>query len=77
MDTVDPFQRSKINSVAEKVKMWVNRAMMEGNSHSLNLDKKSASMKSRDRLKVATTFHGAGMVVPYNKQTEVKVKAVS
>lgn len=71
MESVDPFQRSKISAVAEKIKLWVNRSMMEGNNHSLNLDKKSASMKNRDRSKVATTFHGAGIVVPYNKQTEV------
>jgi len=73
IDIVDPFQRSKIKSLVEKIKMWVNRAMMEGNNHSLNLEKKSASMKNRDRLKVATTFHGAGMVVPYNKKTEVTI----
>ena len=72
MESVDPFQRSKISAVAEKIKLWVNRSMMEGNNHSLNLDKKSASMKNRDRKKVATTFHGAGIVVPYNKQTEVR-----
>ena len=71
LDTVDPFRRSKISGLSEKIKLWVNRASMEGNSHSLNLEKKSSSMKNRDRLKVATTFHGAGIVVPYNKQTEV------
>merc|ERR1719219_2185333 len=28
-------------------------------------------MKNRDRAKLASTFHGAGLVVPYNKETEV------
>ena len=70
------FHRSKVAAVAEKIKQWVNRAMMEGNNHSLNLDKKSVSMKSRDRKKVATTFHGAGIVVPYNKQTEVCIQYI-
>jgi len=28
-------------------------------------------MKLRDRRKVCQTFHGAGLVVPYNKDTEV------
>merc|ERR1712198_547869 len=50
--------------------------MMEGNNHSLNLEKKSASMKNRDRLKVAATFHGAGIVVPYNKKTEVGYREI-
>ena len=76
MDSVDPFQRSRMSAVAEKIKLWVNRAMMEGNNHSLNLEKKSANMKSRDRNKVATTFHGAGIVVPYNKQTEVGLVSI-
>merc|ERR1711884_264131 len=76
MESVDPFQRSKVAALAEKIKQWVNRAMMGGNCHSLNLDKKSVSMKSRDRKKVATTFHGAGIVVPYNKQTEVGYREI-
>ena len=35
------------------------------------LDGKTQSMKTRDKFKVTSTFHGAGMVVPYNKATEV------
>ena len=31
-------------------------------------------MKLRDRSKVSTLFHGAGLVVPYNKKTEVDGK---
>ena len=69
--SVDPFLRSKVATIIEKLKQWVNRATMEANSYSLNLEKKTASMKNRDRNKVATTFHGAGLVVPYNKTTEV------
>ena len=63
--------KSKVTTIMEKLKQWVNRATMEANSYSLNLEKKTASMKNRDRNKVATTFHGAGLVVPYNKKTEV------
>ena len=33
-------------------------------------------MKNRDRLKVAVSFHGAGIVVPYNKQTEVGYREI-
>ena len=36
-----------------------------------SLDAKTAGMKLRDRSKVSTLFHGAGLVVPYNKKTEV------
>ena len=54
----------------EKVKLWVNKAMMVGNDQ-LNLDKRTVGMKNRDRAKLSSTFHGVGMVVPYNKKTEV------
>ena len=54
----------------ERLKLWVNRRAMEGDD-SLNLERKTAGMKNRDRLKVATAAHGAGMVVPFNKKTEV------
>ncbi len=33
-------------------------------------------MKCRDKLKVAQTFHGAGMVVPYNKETQVGYREI-
>ena len=35
------------------------------------LESKTAGMKLRDRQKVSTTFHGAGLVVPYDKKTDV------
>ena len=70
LDKVDPFMRTRMSKMAESVKLFVNKAMMVGND-SLNLDKKTVGMKNRDRAKVASTFHGAGIVVPYNKQTEV------
>jgi hypothetical protein len=28
-------------------------------------------MRQRDRQKLSTTFHGAGMVVPYDRKTQV------
>ena len=30
---------------------------------------KTAGMRQRERKKMAATFHGAGMVVPYDKKT--------
>jgi len=75
VDKVDPFMRSRMSTMMDKVKLWVNKAMMVGND-SLNLDKRTASMKNRDRAKMATTFHGAGMVVPYDKKTEVGYREI-
>jgi Uncharacterised conserved protein (DUF2228) len=36
-----------------------------------SLDAKTPGMRQRDRQKVSVTFHGAGMVVPYDKKTQV------
>ena len=33
-------------------------------------------MKARDKKKVCTPFHGAGLVVPYNKHTEVGYREI-
>ena len=35
------------------------------------LETKTPRMKARDKNKLSTTFHGAGLVVPYNKNTEI------
>lgn len=75
LETVDPFTRSKVAATMERVKLWVNRRSMEG-SDSLNLDRKTAGMKNRDRVKVATGGHSAGIVVPYNRKTEVGYREV-
>jgi len=75
VDKVDPFMRSRMSTIMDKVKLWVNKAMMVGND-TLNLEKRTASMKNRDRAKMATTFHAAGMVVPYDKNTEVGYREI-
>jgi hypothetical protein len=33
-------------------------------------------MKSRDKVKVCSTFHGAGMVVPFDKKSEVGYRPI-
>ena len=71
----DPFSRTKVTGMMEKIKLWVNKSTMTGND-SLTLEKKTASMKNRDRLKVASGAHGAGILVPYNKKTEVGYREV-
>jgi len=71
----DPFSRTKVTGMMEKIKLWVNKSTMTGND-SLTLEKKTASMKNRDRVKVTTGAHGAGIIVPYNKKTEVGYREV-
>jgi len=57
----DPFSKSKLSSLQDKIKAFAN-------DNGLSLDSKTNSMRQRDRLKMAPTFHGAGMVVPYDKK---------
>jgi len=40
------------------------------------LENKTPQMKSRDKKKLTATFHGAGLVVPYNKDTEVGYREI-
>lgn len=37
----------------------------------ITLDKKTSDMEAREKKVVARTFHSAGIVVPYNKTTEL------
>jgi len=76
LDTADPFLRSKMMAMQEKVKLRVNKFVMEQNSAGLNLERKTVGMKSRDRAKVAVTFHGAGIVVPFDRKTEVGYREI-
>lgn len=70
LDTVDPFTRARVAAMMERVKLWVNRKAMEGED-SLSLERRTPSYKKRDRAKVAMGAHMAGVVVPYDRQTQV------
>lgn len=39
--------------------------------HNITLDKNTADMQARERQVVARTFHRAGIVVPYDKKTQL------
>lgn len=76
MTEVDPFTRTKLAGLQEKVKLFSNRLIINSDANGLSLDAKTPSMKLRDRKKVSTTFHGAGLVVPYDKNTEVGYREI-
>jgi len=67
--TADPFSKTKLSSLQDKIKAFAN-------DNGLSLDSKTNSMRQRDRLKMAPTFHGAGMVVPYDKKTQVGYREI-
>lgn len=76
LDAANPFERSKIAALQEKVKLYANRTIIYGDSKNITLESKTAGMKLRDRQKVTTTFHGAGLVVPYDKKTDVGYREI-
>jgi len=76
LDAANPFERSKIAALQEKVKLYANRTIIYGDSKNITLESKTAGMKLRDRQKVSTTFHGAGLVVPYDKKTDVGYREI-
>lgn len=71
----DPFSRAKVASLQEKVKLFANKSVISDSSD-ISLEAKTPGMRQRDRHKVSTTFHGAGMVVPYDKNTQVGYREI-
>lgn len=69
----DPFKQTALQKLKETIHF---HATMKNQDDTFLLEPKTQSMKNRDRKKVATTFHGAGMVVPYNKETQVGYREI-
>lgn len=75
MNECDPFSRSKVASLQEKIKLFANKSVISDHSD-ISLEAKTPSMRQRDRQKLSITFHGAGMVVPYDKKTQVGYREI-
>jgi hypothetical protein len=60
----DPFRKMKISNIQTALQSWAK-------DKRFILDVSSAAMKARDKKVVTKTFHKAGLVVPFNKKTEV------
>ena len=56
MDESDPFKRTKLAALQEKVKLYANRNIINHDSKNMNLDSKTAGMKLRDRQKVQSSI---------------------
>ncbi|XP_063985096.1 histone PARylation factor 1 isoform X2 [Diachasmimorpha longicaudata] len=59
-----PFEKSSISLFSRKVKQFAK-------THNISLELDSLNMRSRNRKSVTKTFHGAGIVVPYDKKTQL------
>ena len=60
----DPFRKMKVSKIQTALQSWAK-------DKSFLLDVCSAAMKARDKKVVTKTFHNAGLVVPFNKKTEM------
>lgn len=59
-----PFNRSVVNSIRTKVLDW----MKEKN---IKADNSQELIRNRNKLVVCKTFHGAGLVVPFDKKADL------
>ena len=69
----DPFRQTALQKLKEALHVF---ATMKVQQHDFSLEVKTRQMKARDKLKLCPTFHGAGMVVPYNKETQVGYREI-
>ncbi|KAH0568222.1 histone PARylation factor 1 isoform X1 [Cotesia glomerata] len=66
----NPFEKGKISRVLQTLKNYAK-------THDISLEKNSAGMQKRNREVVTKTLHGAGVVVPYNKKTQLGYRQLS
>ena len=60
----NPFEKTRIAKLQQKLKSYAKEKQ-------ITLEKKTSDMEAREKKVVARTFHGAGIVAPYNKTTEL------
>lgn len=58
-----PFNRSLVNSIRKEVLEYAK-------SHSIDLERTPELLRERNKLVVCKTFHGAGLVVPFDKESD-------
>jgi len=71
--TADPFKQTSLQKLKEAVHVF---ATMKVQNQDLVLEAKTRAMKAREKAKQSKTFHGAGMVVPFNKETDVGYREI-
>lgn len=65
LKTAGPFNKMPITRLQKQLKTFAKE-------HGISLDNQSTStMRDREKEVVAKTFHSAGIVVPYEKKTQL------
>lgn len=62
--SANPFEKTSIMRLHSQLKNFAKQ-------HNITLEKNTVNMRSRERRVVARTFHKAGIVVPYDKKTQL------
>lgn len=60
----NPFEKTSIARLHQKLKTFAKEK-------NITLDKHTPRMKEREKKVQARTFHGAGIVVPFDRKTQV------
>ncbi|XP_011259446.2 histone PARylation factor 1 isoform X1 [Camponotus floridanus] len=72
---VDAYLQDKVKSANPFEKTGIMRLHFQlknfAKQHKITLEKNTVNMRSRERQVVARTFHKAGIVVPYDKKTQL------
>ncbi|XP_051153659.1 histone PARylation factor 1 isoform X2 [Leptopilina boulardi] len=66
----NPFEKTTIARLHQKLKFFAKE-------RNITLDKHTSGMKEREKKVLARTLHGAGIVVPFNRITQVGYRKLS
>lgn len=66
---INPFNRALVNSLRKEVIDYAK-------AHSIDLEQTPELLRARNKLVVCKTFHGAGLVVPFDKKTDIGYRAL-
>lgn len=69
----DPFKQTAIAKLKESLHVC---ATIKNQENDFSLEVKTSQMKARDKTKVTQTFHGAGLIVPYDKETQLGYREI-
>lgn len=65
----DPFKKTSLQKLQKQLESFAN-------NKEYSLATKTPEMKARDKKKVTNSFHGAGIVVPFDKKTDVGYREI-
>merc|ERR1712012_1251472 len=73
IQSAEPFRQTSLQKMKQAIHV---HATIKTQEVDYPLETKTSRMKARDKNKLSATFHGAGLVVPYNKKTEVGYREI-